>query len=313
MPLYVLKRLALLVPMLLAVSVTVFLILRLGQGDPAMSYLRLSNIPPTDEALATARQELGLDRPLPVQYADWLGKAVRLDFGRSYVTKNPVLDEILYYLPNTLILAGFSLFLTLAVSLPLGAISAVEKDKLPDQLVRGLSFFGVSIPNFFLGFVLVWIFSVKLRWLPSMGMGGLDHMILPAVTMSLMSLCINARLIRANMLENIHARFALYARARGLSERAVTGRHVLVNSLIPVITAVGMHVGELFGGAVVAESIFSWPGVGRYAVSAIYNRDYPVMQCFILIMTAIFVTMNLAVDILYAWIDPRIRLQGESK
>lgn len=309
---YILKRLALLVPILLAVSLVVFLILRLGQGDPAMSYLRLSGIPPTDEALEVARTELGLNRPLPVQYLDWLGKAARLDFGRSYVTKNPVLEEILYYLPNTLVLSGFSLFLTLAASLPLGIISAMEKDRLPDQLVRGLSFFGVSIPNFFLGFLLVWVFSIKLRWLPSLGMGGLSHMILPAATMSLMSLCINARLIRANMLENLHSRYALYARARGLSEASVVGRHVLANSLIPVVTAVGMHVGELFGGAVVAESIFAWPGVGRYAVSAIYNRDYPVMQCFILIMTLLFVVMNLGVDILYAWLDPRIRLQGET-
>lgn len=136
-------------------------------------------------------------------------------------------------------------------------------------------------------------------------------MVLPVVTMSLMSLCINTRLIRANMLDNMHARYVLYARARGLPESVVVGRHVMANSLIPVVTAVGMHVGELFGGAVIAESIFAWPGVGRYAVSAIYNRDYPVMQCFILIMTTIFVCMNLAVDICYAWLDPRIRYEGE--
>ncbi|GFM36768.1 nickel ABC transporter permease subunit NikB [Desulfovibrio psychrotolerans] len=310
---YIVKRLLLLIPILLAVSVVVFLILRLGEGDPAMSYLRLSNIPPTDEALAVARTALGLDQPLPVQYAAWLGKALTLDFGRSYVTGNPVLGEILYYLPNTLKLAGFSLLLTLAISLPLGIWSALYKDRLPDHVTRVLAFTGVSMPSFWLGFLLVWLFSIHLKWLPPMGMGTMSHMLMPAVTMSLMSLAINTRLIRGNMLDNMHARYVLYARARGLPERVVVGRHVLVNSLIPVITAVGMHVGELFGGAVVAESIFSWPGVGRYAVSAIYNRDFPVMQCFILIMTTIFVLMNLCVDILYAWLDPRIRLEGGTR
>ncbi|WP_029897929.1 nickel ABC transporter permease subunit NikB [Desulfohalovibrio reitneri] len=309
---YVLKRLALLVPILLAVSVLVFLILRLGQGDPAMSYLRLSNIPPTDQALDAAREELGLNRPLPVQYLSWLEKAVQGDFGRSYVTKRPVLEDILYYMPNTLKLASASLLLTLALSVPLGMVSALRKDGPADYLTRGMSFFGVSIPNFWLGFLLVWLFAVKLEWLPPMGKGGLAHMVLPVVTMSLMSLCINTRLIRANMLDNMHSRYVLYARARGLPESTVIGRHVMANSLIPVITAVGMHVGELFGGAVIAESIFSWPGVGRYAVSAIYNRDYPVMQCFILIMTSIFVLMNLVVDICYAWLDPRIRYEGGS-
>jgi len=307
---YILKRLAMLAPILLTVSLVVFGILRLGEGDPAMSYLRMSNIPPTDQALAVARAELGLDRPLHEQYLDWLGCAVQGDFGRSYVTKNPVLEEIFYYLPNTLILAGASLLFTLVLSVPLGMVSALKKDQLPDHLTRGLSFFGVSMPNFWFGFILVWVFSIQLGWLPPMGKGGPAHMVMPVLTMSLMSLCINTRLIRANMLDNMHARYVLYARARGLPESVVVGRHVMTNSLIPVITAVGMHVGELFGGAVIAESIFAWPGVGRYAVSAIYNRDFPVMQCFILVMTTIFVTMNLIVDICYAWLDPRIRYEG---
>lgn len=307
---YILKRLALLPLILLAVSLVVFLILRLGQGDPAMTYLRLSNIPPTDEAIAVARELLGLNKPLPVQYMDWLSRALHLDFGISYVTKNPVLEEILYYLPNTLILALGSMLFTLVISVPLGVGSALNKDGWFDHATRGVSFFGVSMPNFWLGFILVWVFSVKLGWLPSMGMGGFRHMILPVVTMSFMSLAINTRLIRSSMLDNMHSRYVLYARARGVPESAVVGRHVLVNSLIPVITAVGMHAGELLGGAVIAETIFAWPGAGRYAVSAIYNRDYPVMQCFILIMTTIFVTLNLAVDICYAWLDPRIRYEG---
>lgn len=308
---FIIRRLLLLIPIMLAVSVVVFCILRLGPNDPAMSYLRLSQIPPTDEALATAREFLGLNKPLLTQYVDWIGKALRLDFGVSYVTRRPVLPEILYYFPATLKLAGIALLLTLLISIPLGMWAALNKDRWPDHITRGLAFFGVSMPNFWLGFLLVTVFSLWLHWLPPMGRGGLSHMIMPAISLALMSTCINIRLIRASMLENLNARSVLYARARGLRERTVIGVHVFKNSLIPVITAVGMHVGELLGGAVVVESIFSWPGVGRFAVSSIYNRDYPVMQCFLLFMVVIFVVCNLLVDICYAALDPRIRLAAE--
>lgn len=310
---YIVKRLAQVVPMLFIVSIIVFLILRWGEGDPAMTYLRLSGIPPTDGALAAAHAELGLDRPLAVQYLHWLRRALQLDFGVSYVTKLPVLNDLLYYLPNTLRLAGFSLLLTLSLSLPLGVWAALRRGGIPDQATRVLAFTGVSMPSFWLAYLMIWLFSVHLKWLPPMGQGGWKHMLMPAVSMSLMSLGINIRLIRGSVLDNLHSRWGLYARFRGLSERVVVGKHVLANSLIPIITAVGMHVGELFGGAVVAETIFAWPGIGRYAVSAIYNRDYPVMQCFILMMTLIFVLMNLLIDILYAWCDPRIRLEEGEK
>ncbi|GAB6096955.1 nickel ABC transporter permease subunit NikB [Desulfatiferula olefinivorans] len=304
------RRLTALIGLLLAVSVLVFLVLRLGENDPAMAYLRLSGIPPTDQALDTARQALGLDRPLAVQYMNWLWRAIHLDFGNSYVTGTPVLERILYYLPNTLYLAGVSLLLTIGLSLPLGIGAALYRDRWPDHLVRALAFVGVSTPNFWLGFLLVYLFSVKLGWLPAMGMGGPAHVIMPALTLALMSLCINARLIRGSMLEQMNSRSVLYARVRGIRERWIVGRHILKNSMIPVVTAIGMHIGELLGGAVVAEILFAWPGVGRYAVFSIYNRDFPVMQCFILMMTVIFVICNLLVDILYAWLDPRIRFEG---
>ncbi len=306
------KRLLLLVPILLAVSMLVFLVLRLGDNDPAMSYLRLSQIPPTDEALATAREHLGINRPLPIQYVDWLWKALHLDFGVSYVTGAPVLDRLLYFLPNTLKLAGVSLLITISFSLLLGILSALHKDRWLDHLVRVLAFLGVSTPSFWLGFLLVFVFSVQLRWLPPLGIGGLSHIVMPAFTLSLMSLCINTRFIRGSVLEQMNNRSILYARIRGIPEKWIVGRHVLRNSLIPVVTALGMHIGELLGGAVVVEVIFAWPGAGRYAMSAINNRDFPVMQCFILVMTVIFVCCNLMVDILCTWIDPRLRL-GEGK
>lgn len=307
---FIFRRLLTLVPLLLSVSILVFLVLRLGENDPAMAYVRLSGIPPTDQALEAAREYLGLNRPLAVQYLDWLWRALHLDFGISYVTGTPVLERVLYYLPNTLYLAGVSFLITIGLSLPLGIISALKKDRWPDHLVRAVAFIGVSTPSFWLGFVLVYIFSVKLGWLPAMGIGGPSHVILPAFTLALMSMCINTRLIRGNMLEQMNTRSVLYARVRGVLEKWVVGRHILKNSMIPVVTAVGMHIGELMGGAVIAEVLFAWPGVGQYAVSSIYNRDFPVMQCFILIMTLIFVLCNLAVDLLSAWLDPRIRYEG---
>lgn len=310
---FVIKRLALLLPLLWCVSLIVFFVLRMAQGDPAMAYLRMSNIPPTEESLALARQELGLDKPVLTQYALWLGKAVQLDFGRSYVTGKPVLDEILYYFPATLLLAGTGLVFTLLVSVPLGVLAAFRKDQLPDHITRGIAFLGVSLPGFWLGFLMIYLFSVKLGWLPPMGRGGVSHLIMPVMTLSFMSIAINIRFIRANVLEHMRSRAILYARARGIGEKRVVWIHAMRNALIPVITAIGMHLGELLGGSVLVENIFSWPGVGRYAVQAVLNRDYPVLQCFILMMTVVFVVCNLVVDTLYALIDPRIRLEGEPR
>lgn len=308
---FILRRVLLLVPMLLAASLVIFLMLRLGPSDPAMDYLRLSKVPPTPQALEDARLMLGLDQPIAIQYLDWLGKAARLDFGISYATQRPVLPDLLYYLPATLQLAGLALLLTLGLSVPLGIWAARYRERWPDQLVRILAFVGVSMPNFWLGFLLVLLFSVHLGWLPPMGRGSLAHMIMPAVAIAFMSLAINARLLRASMLEVAGQRHVRYARLRGLSDRTVERSHVLRNAWLPVITAMGMHIGEMLGGTLVIESIFGWPGVGRYAVSAIMNRDYPVIQCFTLVMVIIFVTCNLIVDIVYALADPRIRLSAE--
>ncbi len=307
---FIVKRILMLLPILILVSVVVFLILRMAKGDPAMAYLRMSNIPPTEQALVEARRELGLDKPIPVQYASWLSRAIRLDFGRSYVTGRPVLEEILHYLPATLILAGAGLLFTLLASIPLGVTAALGKDKWPDHVMRAFSFVGVSIPSFWLGFLLVYAFGVKLGCAHH-GQGGLLHMILPVVTLSFMSIAINVRFLRANLLENIRSRSALTPAPAASSERRIVWVHVMRNSMIPVVTAIGMHLGEMLGGAVLVENIFSWPGVGRFAVQAVFNRDYPVLQCFILMMTVIFVLCNLCVDILYAIIDPRIRLAGD--
>lgn len=308
---FILRRVILLVPMLLGASLVIFLMLRLGPSDPAMDYLRLSKVPPTPKALDDARQMLGLDRSIAVQYFDWLGKAVRGDFGVSYATQRPVLPDLLHFLPATLQLAGVALALTIGISVPLGVWAARYRERWPDQAVRFLAFLGVSMPNFWLGFLLVMVFSVHLGWLPPMGRSGIANIVMPAIAVSFMSLAINARLLRASMLEVAGQRHVRYARLRGLSEREVERSHILRNAWLPIITAMGMHIGELLGGTLVIESIFGWPGVGRYAVSAIMNRDYPVIQCFTLVMVTIFVVCNLIVDIIYAWADPRIRLSAE--
>lgn len=311
---FVLKRLIFLIPMLLAASFVIFLMLRIGPGDPAMDYLRLSNVPPTPQALQDTRAMLGLDRPILVQYVDWLKHALQLDFGTSYASQRPVLPDLLHYLPATLQLASVALILTLGISVPLGMWAARNPDRLPDQIVRLVAFVGVSMPNFWLAFLLVLLFSVHLGWLPAMGRGEWTQLIMPALAISFMSLSINARLLRASMLEVAGQRHVYYARLRGLSERNIEHTHILRNALLPIITATGMHIGELIGGTLVIESIFGWPGVGRYAVSAIFNRDYPVIQCFTLMMVIVFVLCNLVVDVLYAWVDPRIRLAaGDAK
>lgn len=307
---YVLLRLALLIPVLLGVSLIVFTLLHLGNGDPALDYLRLSQIPPTDTALQEARHALGLDRPLPEQYLSWLWHALHLDFGTSYVTGRPVLDDLLYYLPATLQLGGLALASTLLLSIPLGLAAARWRGRWPDQLVRLVTFVGVSMPNFWLAFLLIAVFSLWLGWLPALGRGSAAHLVMPVLAIALMSMSINARLLRASLLDVSQHRHVLYARARGLSERSVWQQHILRNAWMPLVTATGMHIGELLGGALVIETIFAWPGVGRFAVGAVLNRDYPVMQCFTLLLTALLVLCNLVVDICYAWLDPRTRRAG---
>lgn len=310
---YVIGRLLMLIPMLLGASLIIFFMLRLGRGDPALDYLRLSQIPPTDEALAEAQQMLGLNRPIIVQYLDWLWRALHLDFGLSYVTRRPVMEEFLYYLPASLYLGTAAFLFTMLVSIPLGMWAAANHDRWQDQLVRMFSFVGVSLPNFWLGFLLVLLFSVWLHWLPPFGREGIASLIMPVITVSLMSLAINARLLRSSMLEVKRQRYVLWAAMRGLPGRYINSHHVLRNAMLPILTAAGMHLAELIGWSMVVENLFAWPGLGRWSVNSIYNRDFPVLQCFTMLMTTVFVVFNLGIDILYAWLDPRIRYNGDAQ
>lgn len=304
---FIVKRLLLIIPIMFAVSLMIFMILRLNGTDAAMSYLNASGIAPTDEALSEARKALNLDKPVFTQYGIWLKNALYLNFGTSYITGRDVAADMAYYLPATLKLTGFALFLTLVLSVPLGIISAMCKDRAADYAIRFFSFLGVCTPNFWLGILLILLFAVKLNLLPPFGIGGVQYIIMPAFAVSFMSIAINARLIRTSMLEIKNQRHVSYARMRGISNMRVLLSHIFRNASLPIITALGMHLGELVGGAMVVENVFAYPGIGRYAVEAIVNNDYPVIQCFILVMSLAFIISNLIIDVVYALIDPRIR------
>lgn len=306
---FALRRLATLPPLLLAVSFGFFAMLRLGRGDPALDYLRLSQIPPTDAAVALARQELGLDRPLLAQFAHWLAGVLRGDLGFSWASGRPVAEEIAHYLPATLQLAGTAMLVTLLAGVPLGIWAALNRDRWPDHLTRAIAFLGVSLPNFWLGFLLVLLFAVTLGWLPAIGRDGPASIILPALATAGMSASVMLRLVRASVLGALGEPHLRFARARGLPARTLLGRHIVLNAMVPPLTAIGLHLGELMGGAMVVETVFGWPGLGRWALLAIANRDYPVLQGFVVVMTTVFMLCNLLVDLAYAWLDPRIRLE----
>ncbi len=228
------------------------------------------------------------------------------------MTGRDVAKDFLYYLPNTLILIFAGFCLIVVFSIPLGIISVAYKDRMPDFLIRFFCFLGVSMPNFWFAFLLILLFSIKLEWLPPIGLNGVQSFILPAMSIALMSLCVNIRLIRANMLEIRKERHITYAYLRGLSTKEITLKHVFYNAILPIVTAFGMHIGELIGGALVIESIFALPGIGAYSIQGITNQDYPIIQCFVVVLCLIFTLCNLLIDIFYAFLDPRIRKNEET-
>ena len=308
---YILQRIISLVPILLGVSLLTFALINLVPGDPVEVFLRVSEIMPTPQVIAEVRAEMGLDKPLYIQYFDWLSKVLQLDFGNSYISKKPVWDEIVYYFPATIQLAIAATVLMLVISLPVGIGSALYKDRIFDQFSRVLSFLGASMPSFWLGLLLIYLFSMKLDLLPTQGHGSFFHLILPALTLALGHSSAFIRLLRTSMLENMNQYHVLYARARGVRERVIVIRHVLKNALIPVVTALGMSFGHMLAGSVVVESVFAWPGLGRYCISSIFNRDYPVIQAYVLIVAVIVILCNLLVDIIYHLLNPKMMKEGD--
>jgi ABC-type dipeptide/oligopeptide/nickel transport system permease component len=287
----------------LGVVTLAFVALRLS-GDPAATML------PGDasvDELRHLRRTLGLDQPLHVQYLAFLGGAVRGDFGESFRHQQPAFGLVLERLPATLELAFAALLLAVVVALPLGIVAALYRGRAVDMLAMGFAVVGQATPYFWMGIMLILVVSVELGWLPTSGRGGWPHLILPAVTLGTHFAASLARLTRTSMLEVLGQNFVTTARAKGLGEPRVVLAHALKNAAVPVVTLIGLQFGTLLGGAVVTETIFAWPGVGRLAVQSIFVRDYPVVQAGVLVLALVFVAINLAVDLLYGTLDPRIR------
>jgi peptide/nickel transport system permease protein/oligopeptide transport system permease protein len=301
--LYLLRRLSLAVPTLLGVTLVVFVMVRLIPGDPARV---IAGLTASDEEVQRIRIELGLQRPIAVQYAIFLGRLARGDLGRSAVTRAPVVEEIAARMRPTAQLAVSSIVVATLVGLTAGIVSATRPYSVWDYLVMTVALFGISIPVFWLGIMLMLVFSVYLRLLPAGGYGGPLHFVLPTIALAAFSVAIIARMTRSSLLETFNQDYVRTARAKGVHERTVILRHALKNALIPIITVIGLQFGALLGGAILTETTFAWPGMGRLLVTSITARDYPVVQGIVLTFAAIFTVVNLAVDLLYAYVDPRI-------
>jgi peptide/nickel transport system permease protein len=310
---YILRRLLLIVPLLLAISVLTFFMIHLAPGDPISTRfgLNLKNLEP--ERIEQIREELGLNDPLPVQYLRYLSNLLQGDLGRSLTTNRSVAGEIISRLPATIELTIASMLIVLLVAIPLGILSAVKRGSLVDNLCMAGALLGVSMPSFWFGIMLMLLFSLKLGLLPTGGRGDgtladlIKALIMPAITLGTGLMGIVARLTRSSMLEVLGQDYMRTAYAKGLATRLVLVRHGLRNALIPVVTVIGVQFASLLGGAVIIETIFAWPGMGRLAVNAISRRDYPVIMGTVLVFAVVFVLANLIVDILYTFIDPRIR------
>jgi len=303
---YVIKRLFSMIPVLVGISILLFFMLRMLPGDPAQV---LAGQMASPEEIETIRKQLGLDRPVYEQYLSYLGRLVRLDLGRSARTQNPVIEEIWARLPNTALLAVVAIGLACLFGIPAGVISAVRPYTWVDYAVTMGALFGISMPVFWLGLMLVVVFAVVLRWLPAGGTGSWQHVVLPSVTLASFVVAFIARMTRSTMLETLSMDYISTARSKGLKEEVVVIKHALRNALIPIVTVVGLQFGLLLGGAVLTETVFAWPGIGRLIVDSILARDYPVIQGTILIFGLLYILVNLAVDILYVVIDPRIRYE----
>ena len=302
------KRLIQIIIVLFGISFITFALTYISPGDPVRNMFIATGSIPSEEVLNQVREEMGLNRPFLVQYVSWLTGCLRGDFGTSYSTKKAVIDMLLARLKPTMQLALFSLILMMVISVPAGMISAVKKNKLPDILVRGMTFFGVSIPNFWFGLMLMYVVAYKFKLLPVTSLTlDFKRMIMPAVTLAFAMSAKYTRQVRTAVLEELDQDYVTGARCRGIKESVILWRHVFPNALLPLITMLGLSLGSLRGATAVVEVIFSYPGLGGLAVDAINAMDYPVIQGYVLWIALIYMVINLIVDISYSYLDPRIR------
>jgi peptide/nickel transport system permease protein len=302
--------------MLLGMSVLVFLIIRLVPGDPVLAVLGLNATP---ELVANLREDLGLNDPIYVQYVNWLGGVLQGDFGLDYRSNEPIGSMLLDRLPVTLELTGLALLLSVVLAIPLGVIAAVRRGRVADKAAQGVSLVGISIPEFWLGIMLILVFSLWLGVLPSSGfvpfrddpVENIRHMILPAFTLAVGLAAVLIRITRTAMLDVLHEDYIRFTRAKGVGERTVILKHALRNASIPIVTVVGLQCGYLLGGAIVIEQVFSLPGVGRLVLDSVLQRNYPVVQASVLMVGLMFVLTNLAADLLYAVLNPKLRTSAQ--
>ncbi len=304
---YLLRRLLLALPVVLGVATLVFLLIHMIPGDPVEIMLGETARTADREAL---REALGLDRPIHVQYASFLSGLCSGDLGVSLQQRRPVTALIREHYPATLQLTFAAMLISLLIALPAGILSGIRQYSFWDHSTMFMALLGVSMPNFWLGPLLIWLFSIQLGWLPVSGKGGLSHILLPALTLGASMAAIVARMTRSSVLEVLRADYVMTARAKGLSEKRIILKHVLRNAMIPVLTVVGLQFGALLAGAIITETIFSWPGLGTLTVKAIQTRDYPLVQGCVLVIALSYVLVNLLTDLLYGVIDPRIRYEA---
>ena len=311
---YLIRRLLLLIPTLFLASVLIFAIIALAPGDPARMMLGSQATP---EEVEVERERLGLDRPIPVRYAIWLSDVAQLNLGVSQSNRRPVSSLIADAIPNTMRLALISLAVAMLIGFPLGVFAAINANRRVDAIITGINSLGLAMPAFWFGLLLILFFSVELKWLPASGIGDanqsfmqrLPYLIMPVATIAVSNLSVFSRYVRSAMIDVLSADYVRTARAKGLAEKVVIFNHALRNAMIPVITIVGIQFGRLLGGAVVTESVFAYPGIGRLVINSIANRDYPVVQGTLMLVVLIFLITNIIVDASYALLDPRVKLE----
>ncbi|NCB91669.1 MAG: ABC transporter permease [Clostridia bacterium] len=306
---YIGKRLLQLIPILIGITLLTFMLMNASSTDAIDIMEQNTGTVWSDAQKEAVREELGLDKPLPLQYLSWLGGVVQGDMGESYISGQPVFTTFMSKLPATIYLTVTSILLTILLSIPLGILSAVKQNRIADYLIRFWSFIGNALPNFFVALLLIFFFALKLGWLPVMGNNqGVKSIILPTITLALAMSSKYTRQVRAAVLEELNKDYVLGARARGVRENKILYHNVLKSSMLTIVTLLALSIGSLLGGTAIVESIFMWDGVGKMAVDAILTRDYPIIQAYVIWMAIIYVVVNLVTDILYHFLDPRIRL-----
>lgn len=308
---YILKRLLQLIPILIGITLITFVLMHVSSTDAVDVMEQNTGTAWSEEQQEAVRAQLGLDQPLPVQYLRWLGNLLRADMGNSYISGQPVFAQFLSKLPATIFLSVTSLILTVAVSIPLGILSAVKKNRVTDYLIRVLSFIGNSMPGFFVALLLMYVFSLKLGWFPVMGDHGVKSVVLPTFTLAISMSAKYTRQVRAAVLEEWKKPYVAGARSRGIREKRILYGSVLKAAMLTIVTLLSLSIGSLLGGTAIVESIFMWDGVGKMAVDAILSRDDPVVLAYVVWMAVIYVGINLVTDLIYHYLDPRIRIKNE--